>query len=325
MIAAIVPAAGRSTRMGRPKLLLTLGGETLIHHVVTALREGGVGRVIVVAPPTDAPEGPTVAAEAVRAGAEVLTPQARPAEMRQSVELGLQFLDRDPPPQFLLVTPGDVPGISPGLVARLLVVAAEHPDCLVVPRQESRRGHPIVLPWDVAAQLPALPATVGLNVLVARHKDRLIEFSTPESGVAADLNTPEDWHRWSVRQARSDSHNEESDPRTLDRPPGSTDKMLVKVRLFAIAKQRTGLPELALELPPAPTVADLRAALHNRLPELGPLWSRAMIAVDEEYAGDDRPITAGSQLAVIPPVSGGTCPGRRGHPVNRTADRETIH
>ena len=40
-------------------------------------------------------------------------------------------------------------------------------------------------------------------------------------------------------------------------------------------------------------------------PVLAPLLTTAMIAVDEEYAGDDTPIVPGSRLAVIPPVSGG--------------------
>ena len=75
--------------MGRPKLLLPLGGATLIEGVVTALRLGGADRVIVVAPPADSPEGPAIAAASARAGAEVLSPETRPAEMRLSVELGL--------------------------------------------------------------------------------------------------------------------------------------------------------------------------------------------------------------------------------------------
>jgi molybdopterin converting factor subunit 1 len=81
--------------------------------------------------------------------------------------------------------------------------------------------------------------------------------------------------------------------------------MHVKVRLFAMAKERVGCPELELELPVTSTVADLRSALRDRLPDLEPLWSRVLIAVDEEYARDDALITAGSQVAVIPPVSGG--------------------
>ncbi len=58
------------------------------------------------------------------------------------------------------------------------------------------------------------------------------------------------------------------------------------------------------------TVADLRAALGEHLPALAPLLPTVMIAVDEEYAGDDAPIPPGSRLAVIPPVSGGA--GTRG-------------
>ncbi len=40
---ALIPAAGKSARMGRPKLTLPLGGRTVLEHVVTALRRGGVG------------------------------------------------------------------------------------------------------------------------------------------------------------------------------------------------------------------------------------------------------------------------------------------
>ena len=75
-----------------------------------------------------------------------------------------------------------------------------------------------------------------------------------------------------------------------------------------MAKERVGRSEIHIELAAAATVADLRAALRADSPELGPLWASALIAVDEEYAPDDVPIMPGSQLAVIPPVSG--APGR---------------
>jgi molybdopterin converting factor subunit 1 len=90
-----------------------------------------------------------------------------------------------------------------------------------------------------------------------------------------------------------------------------TGKVRVTVRLFAVARERAGSPELELDLPGAPTVADIRAALRARLPALGPLWATALIAVDEEYAGEEAPIAAGARLAVIPPVSGGAPAGLR--------------
>jgi molybdopterin converting factor subunit 1 len=82
--------------------------------------------------------------------------------------------------------------------------------------------------------------------------------------------------------------------------------MEVTVRLFALAKERVGRAELRIELAEPATVGDLRAALGSQWPEIGPLWSRALIAVDAEYAADDATLTPNSQIAVIPPVSGGT-------------------
>src|SRR5688572_29779171 len=81
--------------------------------------------------------------------------------------------------------------------------------------------------------------------------------------------------------------------------------MKVHVRLFALARQRAGRPEVVVELPEPATVADLKRSLVEALPELAPLTSSLMIALDSEYAGDDQIIAPGSEIAVIPPVSGG--------------------
>ena len=58
-------------------------------------------------------------AEAARqAGAIVITPPRRPLEMKESVELALEWLARDGPPRAVILTPGDNPGITPEIVAR---------------------------------------------------------------------------------------------------------------------------------------------------------------------------------------------------------------
>ena len=68
MIAAIVPAAGRSERMGRPKLILPIGGLSVIAHVTIALRTGGADPVLVIVPPASVAGAPALAAEAARGG-----------------------------------------------------------------------------------------------------------------------------------------------------------------------------------------------------------------------------------------------------------------
>ncbi|MFO0952290.1 MAG: MoaD/ThiS family protein [Isosphaeraceae bacterium] len=82
--------------------------------------------------------------------------------------------------------------------------------------------------------------------------------------------------------------------------------MRVAVRLFAIARQKFGRPVAEVELDEGATVADLRSALAGLSPELAPLMPRVMIALGTDYATDDQRVTEGAEVAVIPPVSGGS-------------------
>jgi MoaE-MoaD fusion protein len=76
--------------------------------------------------------------------------------------------------------------------------------------------------------------------------------------------------------------------------------MEVTVRLFAMLRDRAGSPELTLELPDGARVGDALAELHG-LAEGLPL----VMAVNREYADEERVLDPGDELALIPPVSGG--------------------
>lgn len=279
---AVVPAAGESRRMGRPKMLLEIDGEPLIARVVAALRGGGAEPVIVVAPPAATPEGPPVAAAARQAGAVVVVPADRPAEMRASVELGVQHLGPENPPPGIVLTPGDHPGITSAIVRQVLNHWAGHPGSIIVPRVEGRAAHPTVLPWDVVRMIASLPPHQGINALVAAHPDRVAFLELPHRALADDLNTPDDLERWQNRE-----------------------RSTVTVRLFAVAKERAGRAEIEVVLPLPATVAALRQAIAARYPSLAELAPRVMIAVETDYASDESMISPGSRIALIPPVSGG--------------------
>ncbi len=199
--AAIVPAAGLSVRMGRPKLLLPIGGRPLIARVVAALIEGGAGPVVVVAPPADpaAPWADEIAALADGAGALVVRPDSAPPDMRASVERGLDALAgrSGAPPPTVLIAPADSPGITPELVARVIAASAERPDALIVPAHRGRRGHPLALPWTIATAIRLLSPGLGINALVAGLADRLVEVDAHDPSALADLDTPDDYAAWS--------------------------------------------------------------------------------------------------------------------------------
>lgn len=75
--------------------------------------------------------------------------------------------------------------------------------------------------------------------------------------------------------------------------------------LYAGARGIAGRDALEVELPEPARVADLKRALRAARPELGPLLDCARIAVDHEYADDACILNPESEIALIPPVSGG--------------------
>jgi len=81
--------------------------------------------------------------------------------------------------------------------------------------------------------------------------------------------------------------------------------MTITVKLFALARDLAGVGEVSLELPPACRVGDLKRQLSSRFPGLSPLASRLLVAVGNDYAGDDTLLEAGKEVACFPPVSGG--------------------
>jgi molybdopterin synthase catalytic subunit len=82
--------------------------------------------------------------------------------------------------------------------------------------------------------------------------------------------------------------------------------MIVRVRLFAILRERAGREQVELELAEGATVAEAIAAVGS-LPGLGDVVGRLPVrmAVNREYATEETALTAGDELALIPPVSGG--------------------
>lgn len=81
--------------------------------------------------------------------------------------------------------------------------------------------------------------------------------------------------------------------------------MQIRVKLFAVARDLAEQNELELELPNDANVAALRVALVRLVPALEPLLPHMQIAIDSRYAIDNEPIGPNSEVAVIPPVSGG--------------------
>ena len=81
--------------------------------------------------------------------------------------------------------------------------------------------------------------------------------------------------------------------------------MKVRVKLFAVAKQRVGRDFLEVALPDAATIRQLRGAIVEQVPALADVIAHSRFAIDSNYADDTSLVSAMSEIAIIPPVSGG--------------------
>lgn len=82
--------------------------------------------------------------------------------------------------------------------------------------------------------------------------------------------------------------------------------MRLEVRTFGGLAERAGLATLVVELPDGADVALLRRVVAAQYPELAPLMPRVAVSVDLELAADATVLTPGAEVALLPPVAGGS-------------------
>lgn len=186
MTAAILLAAGRSTRMGTQKLLLPVHGMPLLAKVAAAFPPDLVDGLFVVVRP-EAHE----LREAVRAPHVQWVVNPEPdADMLSSVRCGLRALPEGV--ETVLVTPADMPGLEARLMAALLKAWADCLRSILVPVHEGRRGHPLVFSARHIGQILRDFDGVGLRGLLMARAEEVFEWPAATPVVLQDWDTPAD-------------------------------------------------------------------------------------------------------------------------------------
>lgn len=80
---------------------------------------------------------------------------------------------------------------------------------------------------------------------------------------------------------------------------------MMRVLLFARARDLAGADAIEVALPAAAAVGDLRRCLADQCPRLAGLVPRSAVAVNGDYADDAAPLPTNAEVALVPPVSGG--------------------
>ncbi len=209
-IFVVIPAAGLSRRMGRPKLLLQIGGQTVLSRLVNALEAGMAGRpasqvswsltFFCVVRKSDR----DLIKEAQRLGAQLVVPESDPPDMRASVELAIAAISASMHPQkndLWLLIPADHPVLEPDVVPQMLDEWERCPTEIMVPTYRHQRGHPTLLRWELASKVCEIPSNHGLNWLIRSKPERVSEMEFSTDAILLDLDTPEDYENLSRRFA----------------------------------------------------------------------------------------------------------------------------
>jgi len=184
-LAALILAAGYSSRMGRSKPLLPFGGQTALARVIGSFRQAGIDRIAVVTGHQAEQLDPLLRELDVGA---IANPNYERG-MYSSVQAGIAALPADVTACFLL--PVDIPLVRPSTIAALAANFAAQQASITYPRFGGRRGHPPLIARSLFADILAGQGDGGLHALLQRHQ--ATDVDVLDEGIVLDMDTPEDY------------------------------------------------------------------------------------------------------------------------------------
>jgi CTP:molybdopterin cytidylyltransferase MocA len=191
MIAAVVLSAGESSRMGQPKALLPIDGQTFIEKIVTALGAAGLDKIVVVL----GYNAETMRQKIAHLPVTVLVNSEYQKGQLSSLQVALRHLLADEDCRGMLVHLVDHPYINADLVKLLIEHFEASGKLIVVPRFQGKRGHPVIFARALFDELLKAPIDQGAKAVVSAHREETLEVDTPNEGITLDIDTPELYRR----------------------------------------------------------------------------------------------------------------------------------
>lgn len=189
-VAALVLAAGRSSRMGRNKLIEPIDGEAMVRRVVRSVLASRASPVIVVT----GHEAKRVEQALHGLAVSLVFNPDYANGLSTSLRAGLRVLP--PEAEGALICLADMPGIEPEHLNRLIAAFGRSgPGAICVPVRDGRRGNPVL--WDRAyfAEMTRLEGDTGARGLIAAHAGRVVEVPIGSDAIFADVDTEADLMR----------------------------------------------------------------------------------------------------------------------------------
>ncbi len=188
MIVGVILAAGRSERMGQPKALLKLHGDTFLFRIRKMLCDSAIHKCVIAV----AQDSHSYLSHKDLSGGEVVQNADSSAGGQNGSVIASIRMIVNRPVEAIVVCPVDCPAVSVSTVRSIVwaFIRGRHP--VVVPRSGTRRGHPVLFSRSVFTELIEA-GNRGAKAVVRANPARLHEVPVNDTGVLDDNDTPEQY------------------------------------------------------------------------------------------------------------------------------------
>jgi len=187
MIAAVVLAAGMSSRMGTPKQLLPFGRTTVLGAVVANLQAAALDRVVVVL----GHEAERIRSTVANDGVEFVVNEEYARGMFSSVQTGVRALPAQT--NAFLICLGDQPGIRGETLGELIGKFRACAKGIGVPFTDNDQGHPLFVAGKYLNELQLMAPTLTLKHFLAAHSADIAQLPVEDGAVLRDIDTRDDY------------------------------------------------------------------------------------------------------------------------------------
>lgn len=189
-IAAIVLAAGQSSRLGRPKQLLPVDGQPMLSRTLDVARRSRLSPRILVLGAGEVDVLQSINTE----GFEIVNNPRYAEGQATSLQAGLDGVPEDAAGAVILL--GDQALVPPHLIDQLVDRFDPAPHIAVRPRYRDGPGNPVLLSREIFPALQKLEGDVGARDVLARNRDRIAEVDATDRPTPIDVDTEEDYLRF---------------------------------------------------------------------------------------------------------------------------------
>lgn len=277
--AAVILAAGRSSRMGEFKPLLPLGDSTFAGQLIRLYRSAGISDLLVV---TGRESDNLKAALAENTISFRHNPDYAVTDMLTSMKIGLAGILEISEADAVFVGPVDIPLITPYTVSTLLDAAAADPDAhVILPEYQGKTGHPVLIRRSEISSLLKWNGDGGLKAYLSENAGHVLTVPVPDPAIRMDADDHEAYDRLCGYLARREIPDEARCAELWDFF-GVPDK--VRQHMRAVADEARGMEEKLAEkgyvlnknkIAAASLLHDL-ARVHPDHPNKAADWLRAL-------------------------------------------------